>query len=148
MKIERKTSASGAARTQREHGHLRAGVNEDFLSLLSEQQLQIDHDEIDRMLMHVAHLGDALVFSQSIRAVEAYRIAVKKLVDHIVKNGLAVKNEALSDSRGRRKLYAILEEVDRHLLTLLQHALHNQLEPLEIHSIVGEVKGLLITLHS
>ncbi len=148
MKIERKTSGSTKVRGDREYAFSHKEVSEEFLALLTQEKALTAKGEIDSMVTQVQNLGDALVYSQSFSAVQAYRTAVKKLVDHIVKNGLAVKNEALSDTRGRKKLYAIWEEIDGHLLSLLQQALHNQLEPLAILHVVGEVKGLLISLQT
>ncbi len=148
MKIERKTSGSAKLRGERDYALSHKEVSEEFLTLLAQDKALMAKDEIDSMVTQVQNLGDALVYSQSFSTVQAYRMAVKKLVDHIVKNGLAVKNEALSDTRGRKKLYATWEEIDGHLLALLQQALQNQLEPLAILHVVGEVKGLLISLQT
>lgn len=148
MKIERKTSASAKARGEWEHALSPKGTSEEFLALLTQEKALTAKDEIDSMVTHLQSLGDALVYSQSFSAVQAYRMAIKKLVDRIVKNGLVVRNEAFSDTRGRKKLYATWEEIDGHLLALLQQALQNQLEPLAILHVVGEVKGLLISLQT
>ena len=148
MKIERKSGTPQSSSMNRDGLMAKGASTDSFLSVLSAQEVQVEQEELSSMIDHVVTLGETLVFAQSLEAVEAYRTAVKKLLDHIVKRGFVVKSATIPDRRGRSKVYMVFEEIDRHLLTLLQNALHHQLKPLEILEIVGEVKGLIISLQS
>ena len=119
-----------------------------FRSLLDEAGAGQQKAELDRLLQEVNEKGNQLVAAQSLDAAYVYRQAVKQYLDVLVKGSLAVASNTTTDRFGKQKLYTVVQEIDRRLIELLDLAITDQKEPLRLLKIVGEVKGLLISLQT
>jgi len=105
-----------------------------------------DEAELDLLFGDVTQTGEVLITEQSMEAVELYRKAVRRLVEHVVKQGLHVVSGSVADRTGRRKLYMTVDEIDKRLLEMAQSIMLKQHNALNILRDVGEIKGLLISL--
>lgn len=119
-----------------------------FRTLLEEAGTDPQKSELERIQSEVNRLGEVLIAVQSLDAALAYRKAVKRYLDILVKGSLSVAAKISRDRYGKQKVYAVVQEVDEHLASLLDLSLDDQKDPLQILQIVGEVKGLLISLQS
>ena len=119
-----------------------------FRAVLEDAGSDQQNAELDRLLQEVNRKGDVFVATQSLDAAYAYRQAVKKYLDVLVKGSMAVTSKTSTDRYGKQKMYAVVQEIDQHLIGLLNLAISDQKEPLQLLRIVGEVKGLLISLHT
>ncbi len=148
MKINRYGSQSVKAERVNISDSGKAHEADLFQVLLDEAGSDQQRSELDRLLQEVNQKGDVLVASQSLDAAYAYRQAVKKYLDILVKGSLSVAAKTSTDRFGRQKIYAVVEEIDRQLIDLIDLVIKGQKEPLQMLKIVGEVKGLLISLHT
>ena len=148
MKIENNSRRTIRGRPLRDSTGTRSPIPDDFTSELQNASQKQTETELDQMFAKVFLNGEQLVVAQSMDAVDRYRKSVKRLVEHIVKYSLNVSNTTVSDRSGRNKLYSLVEEIDRSLLEILMATLQKQKEPLQILQIVGEIKGLLISLRT
>ncbi len=148
MKINRYGSQSVKAERVNKSDSGKAHDADLFQVLLEEAGTDQQKAELDRLLQEVNQKGEVLVASQSLDAAYAYRQAVKKYLDILVKGSLVVSSQTSTDRFGRQKMYAVVQEIDRQLIDLLDLAITDQKEPLQLLKIVGEVKGLLISLQT
>lgn len=148
MKVER-SSRSGVRGSRHQGTTLAKSGNADgfVMSLLASED-DLSRRDIDRMFETVVRLGDSLVKVQSLDAVRAYRQAVAKVVDAVVRRSLAVRDGVSSDNQGRQKQYLTVEEIDRRLLDMWQAIVEKQADSLTMLRLVGEVKGLLVSLRT
>ena len=102
-------------------------------------------EEADQLLARVEELGAQLIKRPALPAVEMYRDAVRRFVALVVNRGLGLLASSVRE-RSRIKVYAVVREIDARLLELLEAALAEGKEPLRILALVGEIKGLLISL--
>lgn len=146
MKIERKSApSSGVLESRNAAAETRPGSGE-FAGALQAADRRIADGEIARLTASVEALGNQLVDAPSIALVEAYREAVGALVKKIVKNSFAISNSSVQEARGQRKIYALIREIDEHLLELLRTVLSDAHESLHLLDLIGEIKGLLVSL--
>lgn len=123
-----------------------AGDAELFRAALEAESEKILELETGDLCDRVFALGEELLSKQSLEGAVRYRDAVRRLVDRIVKSGLSVGAAEVSDRFGRRKLYLVLREIDSQLLRLLSSTLERQRAQLGILDLLGEAKGLLVSV--
>ncbi len=124
----------------------RASDSELFRSLLDEAEGGQQRATLERLLQEVNQKGELLVSTQSLDAAYAYRQAVKQYLAILVKGSFGVSSKYSTDRLGRQRVFAVVQEIDKRLIDLLNIAVADQNEPLQMLRIVGEVKGLLISL--
>ncbi len=118
----------------------------DFRLELQQAHEKVEAAEWNELFNLIVRQGDVLVAKQSLDAADIYRKSVMKLLDLIVKDGLKLTTRRVSDMHGRQKIFAIVDEIDRDLLSLWESVISGQQRPLEMLKLVGEIKGLLISL--
>ncbi len=146
MKIERK-SRSSARRPELRNaaaGHRTEG--DEFASVLRTADRRIADGEVARLTASVEELGNRLLKAPSMALAQAYRDAVRAFVKEVVENGFIISNSAVDEAPGQRKVYALVEEIDDHLLQLLRIVLGDERESLQLLHVIGEIKGLLVSL--
>lgn len=146
MKVERYARKTWLEAESGKRISVDSSSNVDFRESLTVMAERVGEEETGRLCERVWMLGRALADHQSLLRAEQYREAIRSLVRHIVQNGIRLSVADIRDRYGKRKLYAALQEIDQQLLELLQNTIENQNEPLHILHILGEAKGLLISL--
>lgn len=122
------------------------GDSEVFRAALEAEFEKSSEMEAGGLCDRVFALGEELLSKQSLEGAIRYRDAVRLLVERIVRSGLSVSTSEVADRFGRRKLYSVLREIDAQLLQLLASALERQQAQLGILDLLGEVKGLLVSV--
>ncbi|MHB1684180.1 MAG: DUF327 family protein [Bacilli bacterium] len=146
MKVERSSRSSVRGGVHPGTGFVKSGDPDEFVMSLLASDTALARRDMDRMFETVARLGDALVREQSLGAVRAYRQAVAQVVDAVVRRGLSVRDGIFNDRHGRQTQYLTVDEIDRRLLDMWQAIVEKQSDPLTMLRLVGEVKGLLMSL--
>lgn len=117
-----------------------------FQSQLVATQQVLEEQEWGRLMDAVTKRGEKLVRHPSVETAQAYRDAVMEFVQRAVQNGLTVHQAVTKGRLGRQKIFMQVEQIDRHLLDLMHSVLQQQQEPIDVLRIVGEIKGLLVSL--
>ena len=147
MKIERRQGLSaGAAEGRSAAGGGVRAASAGFSGVLKEADRRLADGEIERLAGRIEELGGRLAEAPSITLAEAYREAVGALVKKIVENGFAISHSSVQEKRGTHKMYALVQEIDGRLLELLRTVLDGAQEPLQLLGLLGEIKGLLVSL--
>lgn len=118
----------------------------DFQAALLTAHQSVTRAEWDHMFARIEELGQVLSDDPTLAKVARYRDAVKSLLETVVRGGLRLDNDVVSDRRGRRKVFSVIQEIDDHLLTLWKTLIEGQQGPLLLLDLIGEIKGLLISL--
>ncbi len=119
----------------------------DFQAQLVASQQAQQGQEWDRLIEVVSRLGDRLVQHPSVDAAQAYRDAVMELVQRAVYGGLAVQQLSAQGHMGKQKIFMQIQQIDQYFVGMMHQVMHHQQEPMDLLKIVGEIKGLLISLH-
>ena len=148
MKVERFSRSGAHGGGQPATTFVRSGASDGFVRSLLASDAELERRDMDRLFETVVRLGDSLVTVRSLDAVRAYRQAIARVVDAVVRRSLTVRSGTFSDAQGRQKQYLTVEEIDRRLLDMWQAIVEGQADSLAMLRLVGEVKGLLLSLRT
>jgi uncharacterized protein len=124
----------------------RPAQTQNFGDLMSQQEEQRTHEELQRKLEDIRMQGERLTRSMTVRELVLYRQMVKRFLEDTVKRGIGLKETKGWDRRGRGKRYKLLEELDGLLVGMGEELLQSEEGRLRLLQNVGEIRGLLINL--
>lgn len=145
MKIEQSRRRVGV-RDARGEVHEQRPPDPGFTEQIAQVEREYAARDCDEMLAQVFELGERLDAGRSLVLVAEYRKAVQAFVRHVVRHGIGLAGQASRDPRGRQQLHTVLQEIDAHLLELLNWTLDKERQPLQLLHVLGEMRGLLINL--
>lgn len=146
MKIDQQARGSSVPSTVQTGVGQRAGSAQGFATLLDSAVSRREEEELDQLFDEVTATGEQLVTEGSLEAALRYKQSVKKMMDRVVKQALQTTGAVAVDRTGRRKQFLTVDEIDKHLLALTEAMIGKQKEPLDLLHLIGEIKGLLISL--
>lgn len=146
MKIDQQTRRSSVPASAQFGIDKRASGVQEFATLLDATVSRREEAELEQLFEEVTAAGEQLVTEGSLDAAFRYKGAVKRLIERAVKQGLQTGSAVAVDRAGRRKQFLTVDEIDKRLLALTDAIMGKQKEPLDLLNVIGEIKGLLISL--
>ena len=116
-----------------------------FLHQVEEKQLR---QELDSFLAELEKQGQRLIANCTLEEVIRYRDMVRDFLRTTLPRLYRLREEVRFDRRGRHRIYAVVETIDRRLEELVQAFLHGQQQNLDLLARLGEIRGLLIDLYA
>jgi uncharacterized protein YaaR (DUF327 family) len=117
-----------------------------FNDLMQQQDQKMNHEQLNRMLEQIHLQGERLAKSMTVRELRAYKLLVKRFLEETVRRAISLKETKGIDRRGRAKRYKLLDEIDGHLLGMVDDLLQDEQGKILILHSVGEIRGMLINL--
>ncbi|OEH86792.1 hypothetical protein BHU72_00535 [Desulfuribacillus stibiiarsenatis] len=105
-------------------------------------------EKFNQRLVEIEKQGQRLAEHRTVEDLNKFKKLVKDMMDDTVKFGLSLEERQGFNRRGRSKIYKIIKEVDKKLLEVTDAVLDSQKKNLEVLSLVGEIKGLLINVYT
>lgn len=119
-----------------------------FQEVMGKNRQQMVHEKLTKLVQDIEDQGKVLAESRTIDELRKYKKMVKEFMDDAVQNGLQLEERRGFNRRGRTKIYKIVKEVDKKLIDLTNAVLDKEKKSLDILSMVGEIKGLLINIYT
>lgn len=119
-----------------------------FQEVMSKNRQQTIYDKFTKMVEEIENQGKKLAENRTVDELRKYKKMVKKFMEEAVQNGLQLEEQRGFNRRGRTKIYKIVKEVDKKLIDLTNAVLEKERKGLDILSMVGEVKGLLVNIYT
>jgi len=145
MEVNR-VSKTGLNRVQKKEDLATESIS--FTEVMSSKRENLVFEKMTKMMQAIEDQGKVLAESRTIDDLKKYKKLVKEFIDDAVNNGLKLEDQRGFNRRGRTKVYKIVKEVDKKLIELTNAVLEKEQNGLNILSLVGEVKGLLINIYS
>jgi uncharacterized protein len=92
--------------------------------------------------------GQQLSETPTFNELRKYKNLVKQFMGEVTKNGIGLYQTESWDPYGGNKTLKTIQVLDRKLMELTDHVLHQQNAGLSILDRIGEIKGLLINLYT
>lgn len=146
MKIDERARSRGLTGVYANNEAPRVGAADLFAAQLDVANKRQGETEFDVFFSEVVREGEELVNNPSVEAVHKYRMALRRMLEHAVRGGLRHSSRTVAGAMGRRKVLMAVEEIDKELLALAEGLLAKQFEPMALLRMVGDIKGLLISL--
>lgn len=122
-------------------------TTDSFVNVIKKSQSKLQLDSINQLMTRVDTQGQQLAKQRTLENLREYKNIVKQFIRESLSYGLQLSDKKSFNSSGGMKSHQIVEVIDQKLIELQDEVLMNEKEGIEILSIVGEVKGLLINLY-
>lgn len=119
-----------------------------FQEVMGKNRQEMVHEKLTKLVREIEDQGKVLSESRTVDELRKYKKMVKEFMDEAVQNGLQLEERRGFNRRGRTKIYKIVREVDKKLVDLTNAVLDKEKKSLDILSMVGEIKGLLINIYT
>lgn len=119
-----------------------------FQEVMSKNRQQTVYDKMTKMVQEIEEQGKVLAENRTVDQLRKYKKMIKGFMEEAVQNGLQLEEQRGFNRRGRTKIYKIVKEVDKKLIDLTNAVLDKERKSMDILSIVGEIKGLLINIYT
>ncbi|WP_017728255.1 YaaR family protein [Halalkalibacterium ligniniphilum] len=119
-----------------------------FAEVMGKQRDDKAYERLSQLMQKIDDQGKVLADSRTVDELRKYKQLVKEFIQDAVDLGLKLEERRGFNRRGRTKIYKIVQEVDRKLLDLTDAVLAKEKKGLDILSMVGEIKGLLVNIYA
>lgn len=119
-----------------------------FSEMVTQSKAKLQQEALDQLFRDVEEQGEQLANRMTVENLREYKKLVQRFIQEAVQYGLELKNTTGFNRRGRPRHYKIVEEIDRKLVELTNQVLQEEQNQLEILSLVGDIKGMLVNLYS
>lgn len=119
-----------------------------FTEIMNQKRDAAQIERFNQRLVEIERQGNRLAEHRTVEDLNKFKKLVKDMMDDAVKFGLKLEERQGFNRRGRSKIYKIIKEVDKKLLEVTDAVLDKQKKNIEILSLVGEVKGLLVNIYT
>ncbi|WP_338449525.1 YaaR family protein [Niallia oryzisoli] len=145
MEINR-VSKAGLNRIQKKEDAITGSIS--FTEVMGKNRENILYEKMTKMMQDIEDQGKVLANSRTIDDLKKYKKLVKQFMEEAVNNGLKLEEQRGFNRRGRTKVYKIVKEVDKKLIDLTNAVLDKEKKGIDILSMVGEIKGMLINMYT
>lgn len=119
-----------------------------FAEMVAKSSLRMQENALQQLMHRIQEKGELLARQMTMQHLRDYKKLVKQFLNEAVEYGLELQERQGLNTRGRPRGYKIVEEVDQKLIELTNEILSEEKNHLEILSLVGDIKGLLINIYS
>ncbi|HLR08604.1 MAG TPA: YaaR family protein [Bacillota bacterium] len=124
------------------------GEKTSFDRMIQSHAEQIKQQELQRLMDDITIQGEKLARFRSFRDLAKFKRMIKQFLQETVSNGLDLKNEHSFSMTGHSRKLATVKEVDQKLFELTESLLDQEKRTVDLLSVIGEIKGLLISLYT
>lgn len=119
-----------------------------FQSVMDQERSQVTYDRLSKKVKEIEEQGKKLTDNQTVDNLRKYKKMVRDFLKDAVENGLELAEDFGFNHRGSTRTYRLVKEVDKKLIDLTKEVLDNEKSALNIASLVGEIKGMLINIYT
>lgn len=131
---------------------LRKGATEEkiyqsFAGVMKHSKTKLQSSSLNQLIDRIDLQGQRLAKQQTIENLVDYKKLIKQFVTESLIYGLQLSEKQSLYSNSGMKSHQLVEIIDEKLLTINNEVLDSEKKEIDILSIVGEIKGLLINLY-
>ncbi|MBO8157647.1 MAG: YaaR family protein [Bacillaceae bacterium] len=119
-----------------------------FHTFVNEAAVKMKEEELNRLINEITRQGEKVARFRSIKDLSRYKRLVKQFVQEAVKYGLETKKSHSWNMNGQNRKLTIVQTVDEKLVELTDAVLDQERKSIDLLSVIGEIKGLLIHLYA
>ncbi|WP_347548344.1 YaaR family protein [Pseudalkalibacillus hwajinpoensis] len=124
----------------------KATIQKGFQSVMSEASKELKGVALQRLLTQIDEQGKILSKERTFQNLTAYKRMVKQFLEEVVSGGLSLSEKNSTDAYGRSRTYKLVETIESKLVELQEEILEKEKAGVNLLSLVGEIKGMLIDL--
>jgi len=125
---------------------LKAGRNADFRNQLSKAEDNNFEQHLEKLVKDIIIQGETLAKRIDVKELRTYRKLISEFLDLAIGNSKKFSKQNLLDKRGRRKVYAIIRNVNNELDLLTQDVMNGEKENISLLKRLDDIRGLILDL--
>jgi len=125
---------------------LKAGRNADFRNQLSKAEDNNFEQHLEKLVKDIIIQGETLAKRIDVKELRTYRKLISEFLDMAIGNSKKFSKQNLLDKRGRRKVYAIIRNVNNELDLLTQDVMNGEKENISLLKRLDDIRGLILDL--
>ncbi|TKD70566.1 YaaR family protein [Pseudalkalibacillus hwajinpoensis] len=142
MKIQQSQSTVDPFKKDMPKGNVQKG----FQSVMSEASKELKGMALERLLNQIDEQGKVLSRERTFQNLTAYKRMVKQFLEEAVNQGLTLSERNSTDRFGRSRTFKLVETVESKLVELQEEILEKEKAGVNLLSLIGEIKGMLVDL--
>lgn len=119
-----------------------------FEKLINVKVHQVKRDELKKLLTEISNQGKRLAQFRSFQDLAKFKHMIKDFLHETVYSGLKLQESHNFNPNGYSQKLAIVKKVDEKLIELTEEIMNQEKKTIDLLSIIGEIKGLLINLYA
>ncbi|NLW55148.1 MAG: YaaR family protein [Firmicutes bacterium] len=131
-----------------ERGEIVAGIGgrTGFTQVLKDQEAKLA-EGWEQLLSRVDERAKHLLDQPSTENLRLYREAVRAFLKDALRGSFRMKGESRWDRRGNRRVFCVVEKINKALEDLTATVLQTNKEAIDVMAKIDEIRGLLIDLY-
>lgn len=117
-------------------------------SEILEQEAAVQTMDLDLALEQIDEVGRRLRQTPSYRELHAYKEAIRSFLAIAIEKMYRVEAKRFVDLSGRRRIYFLVDCVDKKLEELTDLVLRSQIPAIEVARRLDEIRGLLLDINT
>ncbi|MFC2948807.1 YaaR family protein [Virgibacillus sediminis] len=119
-----------------------------FQRTLQSQAQQLKQQEIETLMKNITLQGDKLSRYRTFRELAVFKRMVRGFLQEMTAGGYTLKKSRHFGWNSRGQELTLLEAVDEKLIELTEEVMNQERKTVNILSLIGEIKGLLINIYT
>lgn len=120
----------------------------EFSQTFGVARVEVTRRALDELLSDLDAVAEELKDKRSLALLRKYRELVQSFLDTFLREAFSVQQRTGFDRKGRRRVYLLVERVNRALEELAELTLSRHADALSLLEKLGEIRGLLVDLYT
>lgn len=104
------------------------------------------YNYINKLAQDIFKQGEFVQKNMNLKEIQKYKKSISEFFNSVISNNLSFDKNDTLDSRGRYKIYAVINTIDKKLEELTNEVLKEQKDNLAILENIDVIKGLIINV--
>ncbi|MGI6667982.1 MAG: YaaR family protein [Acetivibrionales bacterium] len=122
-----------------------AGIS-DFHNQLIRTEEDNYAQHLEKLVQDIVSQGETLAKRIDIRELKIYKKLISEFLATVLSNSRKFSKKSMLDRRGRRKVYAIIKNINSELDQLTQDVLSGETENISLLKRIEDIRGLIMDL--
>lgn len=101
---------------------------------------------VKEALENIVKQGEKVAKRADLSEMHKYREMIRELLNETVSNGYEFCKSSRFDSRGRSKVFALIQRVNDKLSDMTQELLKEEADKIKLLSDIGDIRGMLVDI--
>lgn len=124
------------------------GNKANFNQLVNVQVQKVKQDELQRLMQDISKQGERLARFRSFQDLAKFKRMIKEFLHETVYNGLELQESRNFNPNGYSQKLSVVKEIDEKLVELTEDIMNQEKKTIDLLSVIGEIKGLLVNLYT
>ncbi len=130
----------------RDDKKVNTGRNADFQNQLVRAEDSNYEQHLEKLIRSIISQGEVLAKRVDIRELKVYKRMISEFLELALGNSKKFSKKSMLDRRGRRKVYAIIKNINSELDQLTEDVLNGEKDSIGLLKRLDDIRGLILDM--